>query len=134
MFDLIFSPFILERDYIWWSDIDSSWGTHNCIQKSKSSDNFFYPIISSWLELFISHDSYDDRFCRISILSSSSSSLRDGKLCMLSYTYPHKPLRKINVTMCNHQVYNSFTCDLMSALVICNKDMSMVIHGIECLY
>ena len=29
--------------------------------------------------------------------------LGGDKVSMLTHTYPHKPLRKIKVTMCNHQ-------------------------------
>ena len=29
--------------------------------------------------------------------------LGDDKVSMLSHTYPHKPLRKTKVTICNHQ-------------------------------
>ena len=37
---------------------------------------------------------------------------------MLTYKYPHKPPRKIKVTICNHQA-ESPMCGLMSDLVIC---------------
>ena len=45
---------------------------------------------------------------------------------LLTHTYPHKPLRKIKVTMCRHQVgflsdlvIIQFTCILESQVVIC---------------
>ena len=38
---------------------------------------------------------------RLSALSKPS--LGGDKVSMLTHTYPHKPLRKIEVTICNHQ-------------------------------
>ena len=32
----------------------------------------------------------------------------DNKVTMLTHTYPNKPLRKIKVTICNHQADNLF--------------------------
>ena len=43
---------------------------------------------------------------------------RGDKMTMLTHAYPHKPLRKMKVAICNHQA-DSFTCGLMSDLVIC---------------
>ena len=34
--------------------------------------------------------------------------LRGNKVSLLTHTYPHKPLRKIKVTMRNHQVDSPF--------------------------
>ena len=36
-------------------------------------------------------------------VSPPISTLRGDKVSMLTHTYPHKPLRKIKVTICNHQ-------------------------------
>ena len=37
-----------------------------------------------------------------------SNTLRDDKVSVLAHTYPHKPLRKNKVTMCNHQADSPF--------------------------
>ena len=41
--------------------------------------------------------------------------LRGDKSVMLTYTYPHKRLGKIKVTICNHQA-DSPLCGLMSSV------------------
>ena len=53
---------------------------------------------------------------------------------MLAHTYPHKPLRKIKVTMCNHQADSQLCIGLMSDLVNCKFRKIMVIHDTECPY
>ena len=47
---------------------------------------------------------------------------------MLTHIYPHKPVRKIDVTICNHQADIHFICGLTSDLVIRKFRKSMVIH------
>ena len=69
------------------------------------------------------------------ILLYSSLTLLVYKVSMSTNTYPHKPLRTIKVTICNHQADTSCTiCDLMSDPVICKFRKSMVIHDTECPY
>ena len=46
-------------------------------------------------------------------------SLGGDKVSMLTNTYPHKTLRKTEVTLCNHQAESHVMCDLMADLVIC---------------
>ena len=53
---------------------------------------------------------------------------------MLTYIYPHKPLRRTEVTICNHQADSHFMCGLMSDLVICKFRKNMIIHDSECPY
>ena len=48
-----------------------------------------------------------------------SDTLRGDTVSMLTHIYTHKPLRKTEVTICNHQADSHFVCDLMSDLVIC---------------
>ena len=66
------------------------------------------------------------------IHSSCDCTLRGDTVSMLTHIYPHKPLRKTEVTICNHQADSHFVCDLMSDLVICKFWKSMVIHDAEC--
>ena len=54
------------------------------------------------------------------------------KVSMLTHTYPHKPLRKIKMTICNHQVDSPL--HVWSDLVICKFGKNMVIHDTECPY
>ena len=49
----------------------------------------------------------------------SDCTLGGDKVSMWTYAYPHKPLRKIKMTICNHQSDSPPLCDLMSDLVIC---------------
>ena len=64
----------------------------------------------------------------------SLNTLRGDKVSMLTHLYPHKPLRKTEVTICNHQPDSHFMCGLMSDLVICKFRKSMVIHDTESPY
>ena len=58
--------------------------------------------------------------------------LGGDQVSMLTHTYPHKPLKKIYVTMCNHQADSP----LYVWPDICSGDLqvqeSMVIHDTEC--
>ena len=60
--------------------------------------------------------------------------LRGDKVSVLTHIYPHKPLRKIKVTTCNHQADSPLYVCVMSDLVICKFWKSMVIHDTECRY
>ena len=64
----------------------------------------------------------------------ATSLLGGNKVSMLTHTYPHKSLRKIKVTICNHQADNS----LYVRPNIWSGDLqvlkSMVIHDTECPY
>ena len=53
---------------------------------------------------------------RVCGLIPTAGTLRGDKVRMLSYTWPHKPQRKMKVSICNHYVDG-----LMSALVICER-------------
>ena len=53
----------------------------------------------------------------------------------VEHTYPCKPLRKIKVTICNHQADSQlYVCGLISDLVNWKFRKSMVIHDTECPY
>ena len=39
----------------------------------------------------------------VRLVSISALTLRGVKVSMLTHTYPHNPLGKIKVTICNHQ-------------------------------
>ena len=58
--------------------------------------------------------------------------LRADKVSMFTHTYPHKPLRKTKVTICNHQTDGPLMCGLMFDLVIHKFRKSMAIHDTEC--
>ena len=67
--------------------------------------------------------------------SVSACTLRGDKVSMLSHIYPHKSLRKIELTICNHQADSLlYVWPNRSDLVICNFRKSMVIHDTECPY
>ena len=87
-------------------------------------------------ELRTLHSTFDRQVCNKLhfILSIDPSPLGD-KVSILTHTYPHKPLIKINqVTICDHQDDSHFMCSLMSDLAICKFKESIVIHDTECTY
>ena len=53
---------------------------------------------------------------------------------MLTYIYPHKPLRKIEVTICNHKADSPLYDVMMLDPVICKFKKSIVKHDTECPY
>ena len=50
-----------------------------------------------------------------------SHTTRSDKVGILTHAYPHKPLRKTEVSICNHQVDSPLYCGLLSAVVICKQ-------------
>ena len=66
------------------------------------------------------------------VLSLLLMTLRDDKVSMLTHIYPHKPLRKIEVTICNHQADSPLY--VWPDVVICKSTKSMVTHDTECPY
>ena len=57
------------------------------------------------------------------------------KVSMLTHIYPHKPRRKIEMTICKiTRLTAHFMCGLMSDLLICKFIKCMVIHDTECPY
>ena len=62
-------------------------------------------------------------------------SLSGDPVSMLTHIYPHKPRRKIEVTICKiTRLTVHFMCNPMSALLICKFIKSMVIHDTKCPY
>ena len=61
--------------------------------------------------------------------------LKVDKVSMGNQTYPHKPLRKIKVAICNHHVDSPFyACPDVCSGDLPAKKKSMVIHDIEYSY
>ena len=58
------------------------------------------------------------RFLRILKFIHSLNTLACDELSILIHIYPNKPRREIEVTVYNYQAESSFTCGLMSNLVI----------------
>ena len=57
------------------------------------------------------------------------------EVSMLTHTYPHKPQRKIKVTIyAIARMTANFLCGLTSDLVICKFRKSRVIYDTECPY
>ena len=69
-------------------------------------------------------------------LSTFASPLWGDKVSMLTHIlYPHKPLKKIEVTICKiTRLTAHFMCGLMSDLLICKFIKCMAIHDTECPY
>ena len=84
--------------------------------------------------LYLSNIAYEKGHA---LLHRSFCSLRGDKVstCMLTHTYPHKPLRKIKWPSAITRLTAHFTCGLMSDLAVCRclHRKNMVIHDIECL-
>ena len=57
---------------------------------------------------------------------------RGDKVSMLTHTYPHKTLRKIEWPSAVCRLTTHLTSGLMSDPVICELRMSMAIHDTEC--
>ena len=58
-----------------------------------------------------------------------------NKMCVLIYTYAHKPLREIKVAICNHQVDCLF--HWVPSLIWCfasTQEYNDIVHDAECLY
>ena len=97
------------------------------IYTASTTNTAWSPVISSCSKCLPPNEN----ICTVKI--PNDTSLEGDKVSMLTHTYPHKLLRKIEVTICNHQA-DSPLCGVMSDLVICKFKKSMAVHDTECPY
>ena len=103
----------------------------NTAVSTSTSSSTTRSVYDSFLSLY--HDPLSSRRQTPSRPLTSSLPLGDDKVSMLTHTCPHKPQRKIKVTISKiTRLTTHFLCGLMSDLVICKFWKSMVIHNTEC--